>query len=208
MKGGNQNMKNLDEKFVYCAIMGDSMVGKTSISDTYSKRYFNEKSESTVFDNYVVPLQVAGEEFGISMFDTAGKKRFESLKMFSYQECEVVLLCFSTCDRGTFHSVSDLWMAELKRHSKHCKQKRPVILVGTKIDLRVGNEDSEVSTDEGVQLAKVIGADCYVECSSRDQKALKEVFQHVVFSALKFRKKKSNIFKKMFRRRSASFANY
>ncbi|XP_046571846.1 cell division control protein 42 homolog [Haliotis rubra] len=208
MKGGNKNMKNLDEKFVFCAVMGDSMVGKTSISETYSKGFFNENSETTVFDNYVVPLQVAGEEFVISMFDTAGKKRFESLRMFSYQECEVLLLCFSTCDRKTFHTVSDLWMPELKRHSKQTKQKRPIILVGTKIDLRVGNQDSEVSTDDGVQLAKDIGADCYVECSARDQKGLKEVFQHVVFSALKFRKKKTNIFKKMFRRRSASFANY
>ncbi|XP_046571847.1 cell division control protein 42 homolog [Haliotis rubra] len=173
MKEGNKNMKNLDEKFVFCAVMGDSMVGKTSISETYSKGFFNENSETTVFDKYVVPLQVAGEEFIISMFDTAGK--IENIE---------------------------------KRHSKQTKQKRPVILVGTKIDLRVGNQDSEVSTDEGVQLAKDIGADCYVECSARDQKGLKEVFQHVVFSALKFRKKKTNIFKKMFRRRSASFANY
>ncbi|XP_071080632.1 cell division control protein 42 homolog [Haliotis cracherodii] len=208
MKGWNKHMKNLDEKVVYCAIMGDEMVGKTSISESYAKKSFKENYEATVFDNYVVPLHVAGKEFVISMFDTAGKKHFESLRMFSYKESEVLLLCFSTCDRKTFHTVNDLWMPELKRHSKQHKQKRPVILVGTKIDLRVGNERIGVSTDEGVQLAKDIGADCYVECSANDHKGLKEVFQHVVFSALKFRNKRTNIIQKMFRRRSASFVNY
>ncbi|XP_067682671.1 cell division control protein 42 homolog [Haliotis asinina] len=207
MKGSN-TMKNLDRKFVYCAIMGDGMVGKTSISESYAEKSFNENSETTVFDNYVVPLQVAGEEFVISMFDNSAEKRFESLRAFSYRESEVLVLCFSTCDRETLTSINDLWMPELKRHSKQSKQKRPVILVGTKIDLRVGHEDSEVSTDEGVQLAKDIGADCYVECSARDHKGLKEVFQHVVFSALKFRKKNTNIIKKIFRRKSGSFVSY
>ncbi|XP_067682310.1 cell division control protein 42 homolog [Haliotis asinina] len=192
--------KGDDEKYISCAIMGDDMVGKTSISESYAQKSFKENYEATVFDNYVVPLEVAGEEFVISMFDTAGKANFETLRSFTYRESEVLLLCFSTCDRETLTSINDLWMSELKRHSKHSKQKRPVILVGTKIDLRFGHEDSEVSTDEGVQLAKDIGADCYVECSARDQKGLKEVFQHVVFSALKFRKKNMNIIKKIFRR--------
>ncbi|XP_046366176.1 rho-related GTP-binding protein RhoJ-like [Haliotis rufescens] len=196
----NVNMKNDEEKYISCAIMGDGMVGKTSISESYAQKSFKENYEATVFDNYVVPLNVAGEEFVISMFDTAGKKNFENLRSFTYRESEVLLLCFSTCDRETLASINDVWMPELKRHSKHTKQKRPVILVGTQIDLRFGNEDSEVSTDEGVQLAKDIGADCYVECSARDHKGLKEVFQHVVFSALKFRKKNTNIIKKIFRR--------
>ncbi|XP_071081244.1 rho-related GTP-binding protein RhoJ-like [Haliotis cracherodii] len=196
----NVNMKNDEEKYISCAIMGDGMVGKTSISESYAQKSFKENYEATVFDNYVVPLNVAEEEFVISMFDTAGKKNFENLRSFTYRESEVLLLCFSTCDRETLASINDVWMPELKRHSKHTKQKRPVILVGTQIDLRFGNEDSEVSTDEGVQLAKDIGADCYVECSARDHKGLKEVFQHVVFSALKFRKKNTNIIKKIFRR--------
>ena len=118
----------------------------------------------------------------------------------------MLLLCFSTCDRETFASISDLWMPELKRHSKHSKQKRPVILVGTQIDLRVGNDDGEVTTDEGVQLAKEIGADCYVECSARDRKCLEDVFKNAVSSALKVRKRKINVFKQIFRRKSGSFS--
>ncbi|XP_046571844.1 cell division control protein 42 homolog [Haliotis rubra] len=184
--------------------MGDSRIGKSSISRSYEQGYIDADHQSTLFENYVVRHKMDGKEFIISMFDTASEKTFENLRSFTYCESEVLLLCFSTCDRETLASINDLWMPELKRHSKHSKQKRPIILVGTQIDLRVGNEDSEVSTDEGVQLAKDIGADCYVECSARDQKGLKEVFQHVVFSALKFRKKKTNIIKKIFRRRSTN----
>ncbi|XP_071079327.1 cell division control protein 42 homolog [Haliotis cracherodii] len=198
MKAGN--MKPQDKKCVHCAVFGDGMVGKTSISESYAQKSFSESYEATVFENYAVPLSVAGEEFIISMFDTAGQKDYESLRSFTYKESEVLLLCFSTCDRETLASINDVWMPELKRHTKQSKQKRPVILVGTQIDLRVGNEDSEVSADEGVQLAKDIGADCYVECSARSREGLKEVFEHVVFSALKYRKKKSNILKQIFSR--------
>ncbi|XP_071080628.1 cell division control protein 42 homolog [Haliotis cracherodii] len=190
------------DKHVYCAVMGDSHIGKSSISRSYERGSIDAQHQSTLFENYVVRHNMVEREFLISMFDTAAQKNFENLRSFTYRESEVLLLCFSTCDRETLASINDVWMPELKRHSKHTKQKRPVILVGTKIDLRVGNEDSEVSTDEGVQMAKDIGADCYVECSARDHKGLKEVFQHVVFSALKFRKKKTNIIKKIFRRRS------
>ena len=128
------------------------------------------------------------------------QRDYESLRSFTYKESEVLLLCFSTCDRETFASITDQWMPELKRHTKHSKQKRPVILVDTQIDLRVGNDDGEVTTDEGVQLAKDIGADCYVECSSRTREGIKDVFEHVVFSALKYRKKKTNILKQIFSR--------
>ena len=57
-----------------------------------------------------------------------------------------------------------------------------------------------MSTAEGEAMARAIQADSYVECSAKRRDGLQELFQHVVCSALKFRKKKVNIIGRIFSR--------
>ena len=126
---------------------------------------------------------------------------YERVRAYTYHSSEVLVLCFSVCDRESFQSVAYSWLPEIQRHTK---RKRPLLLVGTQIDLRSSSSSSscsaqdEVSTEEGSNLAKIIGADCYIECSARSQEGLQQVFEHVVFSALKYRKKKSRILNRLF----------
>ncbi|KAL8622974.1 hypothetical protein ACOMHN_027095 [Nucella lapillus] len=205
------------EKFVHCAMLGDGMVGKTCLTLSYTQHLFTNTYTATVFDNYSVPLKVGGQDFVISLFDTAGQSDYESVRAYTYQESEVLVLCFSVCDRESFCSVVNSWLPEIRRHTK---RRRPLLLVGTQIDLRTASTSSsnsssspssfsstsqdQVSSDEGRQLAKLIGADCYIECSARSQEGLQQVFEHVVFSALKYRKKKSKIFNRLFGDRTLS----
>ena len=126
---------------------------------------------------------------------------YESLRAYTYQESEVLVLCFSVCDRESFYSVVNSWLPEIQRHTK---RRRPLLLVGTQIDLRTSTAQDEVTTEEGSNLAKLIGADCYIECSARNQEGLQQVFEHVVFSALKYRKKKNKIFSRIFGDRTLS----
>ncbi|BFZ07790.1 hypothetical protein BsWGS_10829 [Bradybaena similaris] len=189
-------MAEVTDKHVHCAMLGDGMVGKTCLTLSYTQKSFTDTYTATVFDNYPVPLHVGGQDFIISLFDTAGQSDFEDLRAYTYKESEVLVLCFSVIERDSFSSVCNSWIPEIKRHTK---RRRPVILVGTQIDMRNGNE-GEVSTEEGEAMAKAIGADCYIECSAKRKDGLKEVFEHVVFSALKFRKKKVNIIGRFFSR--------
>lgn len=189
-------MADVTDKHVHCAMLGDGMVGKTCLTLSYTEETFTETYTATVFDNYPVPLQVGGQNFLISLFDTAGQSDFEDLRAFTYKESEVLVLCFSVCDRDSFSSVCNSWVPEIKRHTK---RRRPVILVGTQIDLRTG-ADGEVALEEGEAMGKAIGADCYIECSAKSKDGLREVFEHVVFSALKFRKKKVNVITRFFTR--------
>ena len=129
---------------------------------------------------------------------------YESVRAYTYHSSEVLVLCFSVCDRESFYSVVNSWLPEIQRHTK---RKRPLLLVGTQIDLRSSSSSSsqdEVSTEEGSNLAKIIGADCYIECSARSQEGLQQVFEHIVCSALKYRKKKSKLFSKLFAEKTLS----
>ncbi|XP_041369739.1 cdc42 homolog [Gigantopelta aegis] len=142
---------------------------------------------ATIFDNYAVPLKVRGEDFVVSVFDIATQIDYERIRAYTYRENAVVVICFSVCDWESFNSVPLLWMPEVRRYTK---KTRSIILVGTKTDQRQGNA-SEVSKEEGQRLAKKIGADCYLECSARKQEGLEEIFQHIVFAGLKFKKSKN-----------------
>eukprot|EP00252_Welwitschia_mirabilis_P008763 TRINITY_DN2091_c0_g1_i10.p1 TRINITY_DN2091_c0_g1~~TRINITY_DN2091_c0_g1_i10.p1 ORF type:complete len:107 (-),score=11.83 TRINITY_DN2091_c0_g1_i10:246-566(-) len=59
----------------------------------------------------------------------------------------------------------------------------PVVLVGTKLDLRdkhYNSTSAPVTTAEGEELKKQIGAALYIECSSKTQQNIKAVFDAAI----------------------------
>ncbi|XP_076464208.1 cdc42 homolog [Babylonia areolata] len=194
---GEEGEEGGGENYVHCAVLGDGGVGKTSLTLGYTQNCFPASHTATVFDNYSVPVEVGGEDFVISLFDTSGHTNHESLRAFTYERSEVVVVCFSLCDRQSFYNVLHCWLPEIQRHSQ---RRLPVLLVGTQKDLRrTWPADSQhVSSEEGQYVARVIGADCYIECSAKSREGVEEVFHHVIFSALKYRVKKRKIFTRLF----------
>ncbi|KAK3593171.1 hypothetical protein CHS0354_039656 [Potamilus streckersoni] len=192
----------VETKIITCTLVGDGMVGKTSLALTFMKEKLSEKYVSTVFDNFATGTQsITGDRFTINMFDTAGQQDYEGLRVFTYKESEVIVICYCVVDRESFCSVQDHWILEVQKHLGRAN-KKPVILVATQVDLRNTNDDNmvtTVSTSEGERLAKYIGAEKFIECSAITKEGVSEVFQNVITCAVKQRKKKSNILKKMFR---------
>ena len=67
--------------------------------------------------------------------------------------------------------------------------KVPMVLVGTKLDLRddpnymkelANRGQAPVSSEEGQKVCSQIGAYSYCECSAKTQKGLKEVFNEAI----------------------------
>ena len=81
------------------------------------------------------------------------------------------------------------WVPEVRHHCPEV----PILLVGTKMDLR-SNKDTlkkleeqglaPVSTSQGNAQAKDIGAIEYLECSALEQKGLKDVFDQAIRTVL------------------------
>lgn len=68
----------------------------------------------------------------------------------------------------------------------------PYIIVGNKVDLRndpdalnaMGIQDKPVTKEEGLSMAKKVGAIAYLECSAKTQEGLGEVFTTAVTAVL------------------------
>lgn len=61
---------------IQCTVVGDGMVGKTCLSLAFSKLSAPDDYVATVFDNYAGKAHVNGDEYTVSIFDSAGQVSF------------------------------------------------------------------------------------------------------------------------------------
>ena len=173
---------------IKCVVVGDGAVGKTCMLISYTTNTFpHGRYIPTVFDNYSENVMFDGKSVHLGLWDTAGQEEFDRLRLLSYPESDVIIICFSIIDESSYMNVREKWYPEVK---DQCP-KVPIILVGTKLDLRASKESSEttkssasITYQKGVSLAKDIKAVKYLECSSLTFEGLKTVFEEAIAAVL------------------------
>eukprot|EP00731_Ephydatia_muelleri_P022488 Em0015g71a len=149
---------------------------------THVNNSFPGEYVPTVFDNYSENMHVAGKFICLNLWDTAGQEDYDRLRPLSYPQTDVFLACFSVVSPKSYDHILCKWYPEISHHCPNV----PVILVGNKVDLR---DDPRVLTElrelrqvpitkaQGDDMAKRINAIKYLECSAKNQKGLKQVFE-------------------------------
>jgi Ras-related C3 botulinum toxin substrate 1 len=152
---------------------------------SYTENHFPTEYVPTVFDNYEAQILVEGQEVKFSLWDTAGQEGYARIRTLSYPKTDIFLLCFSVVNPFSFDNVKETWLPELRHHCPNT----PIILVGTKIDLREDEKtlaelsksnQSPVATEKGQKMAQEIKAVKYLECSALTRKGLKNVFDNAL----------------------------
>ncbi|KAF3596666.1 hypothetical protein DY000_02024645, partial [Brassica cretica] len=130
----------------------------------------------TVFDNFSANVVVDGSTVNLGLWDTAGQEDYNRLRPLSYRGAD--------------------WLPELKHYAPTI----PIVLVGTKLDLRDDKQflkdhpgAASITTAQGEELRKMIGAVRYLECSSKTQQNVKSVFDTAIRVALRPPKAKKKI---------------
>lgn len=175
---------------IKCVVVGDGTVGKTCMLISYTTDSFPGEYVPTVFDNYSAPMVCDGVPVSLGLWDTAGQEDYDRLRPLSYPQTDVFLICFSVVSPSSFENVTSKWCPEIKHHCADA----PILLVGTKIDLREDKETLQslsdagqvpVKREQGQKLANKIRAVKYLECSALTQRGLKQVFDEAVRAVLR-----------------------
>lgn len=156
--------------------VGDGMVGKTCMLITYTQNEFPVEYVPTVFDNHACNITVDEKEYALTLWDTAGQEDYERLRPLSYPNTDCFLICYSISSKTSFDNVLSKWYPEIRHYAPHV----PIVLVGTKSDLRVHGSEKFVTTAEGKKLKHKIKAYSLVECSAKKKLNLGEVFDEAV----------------------------
>ncbi|KAL1546525.1 Rac-like GTP-binding protein arac9 [Salvia divinorum] len=170
-------------KFIKCVTVGDGAVGKTCLLISYTSNTFPTDYVPTVFDNFSANVSVDGQTVNLGLWDTAGQEDYNRLRPLSYRGADVFLLAFSLISSPSFENISKKWVPELRHYAPSV----PIVLVGTKLDLRDGKQfkkdypgASTISTEQGEELRKQIGAVAYIESSAKTQQNVKAVFDAAI----------------------------
>ncbi|XP_071318116.1 rho-related GTP-binding protein RhoG-like isoform X2 [Trachinotus anak] len=170
---------------VNCVIVGDSRVGKTCLLSAYVKKSFPKEYETTIYDTYKTYVNVDNHTVDLELKDTAGREEYDRIRPICYPQVSVIIISFSIVDPTSYKNVKLKWLPEV---THHCP-KVPILLVGTKSDLRDDQEvlqklkeqnQTPVTQQQGTALAKQIKAVKYLECASINQVGLDEVFDEAV----------------------------
>lgn len=165
-----------------CVLVGDSGTGKSYLLSTYVRRAFPGDYHPDFLDSYSVELNINNSMAQLHLWDTAGSEEYDRVRPLCYPNTNVVIICFSIADPISFHNVTHTWLPDV---NPYCST-TPILLVGTKRDLRENKEIVEnlkekklspITQQQGMDLAKQIGAVGYFECASIQMAGLDEIFE-------------------------------
>ncbi|MBN3280683.1 RHOF protein, partial [Polyodon spathula] len=175
-------------------IVGDGGCGKTSLLMVYAKGDFPEKYAPSVFEKYVSSIKVGNKEINLNLYDTAGQEDYDRLRPLSYQNANLVIVCYDVTNPTSFDNVLIKWFPEVN----HFCLGVPIILIGCKTDQRKDKERTRklkasdlepITYLQGEEIAQQINAEMYLECSAKFRENIEDVFKEATKTALSAMKK-------------------
>lgn len=156
--------------------------------------------EPTVFENYVHDIFVDSVHIELSLWDTAGQEEFDRLRSLSYDDTDLIMLCYSVDSKDSLENVESKWVGEIADNCPGVK----LVLVALKCDLREATDDEEenqqqpgekkatIGYDQGLEVARRINALRYLECSAMRNRGVNEAFTEAARVALSVKKERED----------------
>lgn len=168
----------------------------TLVGNTLAKNYLTSTFHYGKFPQHLnhfghdfpqkIHVQVEGDFIELVLLDTSHDETKARFRPDVFPLSDVILAVFAIDNHDSLSYLEHEFHEEAIRRCPDT----PVILVGTKSDLRGEKKQGLVTTEEVERVAAAIGAVDYVECSPKTKYKVEEVFAKAAKLALEERPKK------------------
>ena len=115
------------------AMVGSSGVGKTCITERFTKNEFDETIQTTSGANYLKKeMFMDNKKIMLDIWDTAGQEKFHSLGRHFYKNSHIIILVYDLTNRESFDDIKNYWYNDIIENGEKYKV---IGIVGNKIDL-------------------------------------------------------------------------
>ena len=153
------------------SIIGDTLVGKSSIMQRVLGNGFNDSYNTTAgFEFSILGAKINDKTLKLQLWDFSGQDDFETITKSMLFNSKLAILVYDISNKETFEHID----IHLKKF-KEATQEENVILVGNKSDLK---GERKVSTEDGEQKLS-LNSDFkkFIECSALSGDNIEEIFK-------------------------------
>lgn len=192
-----------DAKRITITICGDGGCGKSSITLRLVRSQWNHEYDPTIEDAYTLTRRIDGQNYYLSITDTAGQEEYRGMWASSNLHSDAFLLVYDITSQTSLEQLDyfndlidiasetsmDTWMIKqnhsARSHGTSKSWVRPVkIVAGNKCDLQ---ESREVPARQGLEWARKRGCG-FMETSARNTVNIEETFALLVRRVMEARR--------------------
>ena len=178
---------NYDDK-CQLLIIGNSIVGKTSILTKYTSKAYTESYVATVgLDFFTKDESIDGKTIRIKIWDTAGQERYKAITKCFFQRAQGIIIVFDVTNKRSFDDLK-MWIDSIKSQSKLTEdlENMPIIIIGNKIDIPKRVIDKETA----LNFAKEQNLE-YYETSAKTGEGIDSAIKDLVKKVMVYISKKN-----------------
>ena len=154
-------------------LIGNSGVGKTSITNNAVKNVFFESYKATIgMEIFSLFVKVNHIIIKLQIWDTCGQEIYRSLISNFYRNSSLAVIVYSIDKKNSFKDI-ELWLKELRLHSSPDIK---IILIGNKSDL---DYKREVTYEEGAKYLEDERIMSFYETSAKTGDNVKKLFEEI-----------------------------
>jgi len=154
-------------------LFGEPEVDKADLTQKFLTNLFISDSKMTIgVDFEVKNVVVGGKKVKLQIWDFGGEERFRFLLPTYVRGAKGGLFLYDASNKSSLSSI-DEWLSVIRREIT-LEDEFPIIAVGIISD-KVNNR--QVSTEEGIKIAKSRGLDGFIECCIETEENIEEIFE-------------------------------
>lgn len=170
---GNKRLNKSLSKYKI-VFLGEQGVGKTSLITRFMYDTFDDHYQATIgIDFLSKTMYLDDKTIRLQLWDTAGQERFRSLIPSYIRDSRVAIVVYDISKKKSFEFI-DKWIEDVK--NERGEENVILCLVGNKNDL---TNERQVTIEEGEQKAKILGADLFMETSTKAGYNVKNLFKKI-----------------------------